>query len=120
MRRWSELAERVAATTRTSEKTALLAEYFEKPGASVAAVVYAGTFFLSGVSYNLLWRAAIAGRRLLRPDCSEEEIQEISRKYWLGIPGYLAAAAAAFVNPSLTVAICIALLVVWVAVSRQV
>jgi DNA ligase-1 len=28
MRRWSELAERVAATTRTSEKTALLAEYF--------------------------------------------------------------------------------------------
>src|SRR5258706_10622018 len=27
MSRWSELAERVAATTRTSEKTALLAEY---------------------------------------------------------------------------------------------
>jgi DNA ligase-1 len=27
MRRWSELAERVASTTRTSEKTALLAEY---------------------------------------------------------------------------------------------
>jgi DNA ligase-1 len=28
MRRWSELAERLAATTRTSEKTALLADYF--------------------------------------------------------------------------------------------
>ena len=27
MRRWSEMAERVAATTRTSEKTALLADY---------------------------------------------------------------------------------------------
>ena len=27
MRRWSELAERVAATTRTSEKTGLLADY---------------------------------------------------------------------------------------------
>ena len=27
MRRWSELAERLAATSRTSEKTALLAEY---------------------------------------------------------------------------------------------
>ena len=27
MRRWSELAERVAATTRTSEKTAILADY---------------------------------------------------------------------------------------------
>jgi DNA ligase-1 len=28
MRRWSEVAERVAATTRTSEKTAILADYF--------------------------------------------------------------------------------------------
>ena len=28
MRRWSELAERLAATTRTSEKTAMLADYF--------------------------------------------------------------------------------------------
>jgi DNA ligase-1 len=28
MRRWSEIAERVAATTRTSQKTAILAEYF--------------------------------------------------------------------------------------------
>ena len=27
MRRWSELAERLAATTRTSEKTALVADY---------------------------------------------------------------------------------------------
>jgi DNA ligase-1 len=32
MRRWSELAERVAATTRTSEKTALLAEYLRSLG----------------------------------------------------------------------------------------
>ena len=29
MRRWSELAERLAATTRTSEKTALLADYLD-------------------------------------------------------------------------------------------
>jgi ATP-dependent DNA ligase I len=29
MRRWSELAERLAATTRTSEKTAILAEYLQ-------------------------------------------------------------------------------------------
>ena len=27
MRRWSEVAERIAATTRTSEKTAILADY---------------------------------------------------------------------------------------------
>ena len=42
MRRWSELAERVAGTTRTSEKTALLAEYMcTLPAAELAhAVVF--------------------------------------------------------------------------------
>ena len=42
MRRWSELAERVAATTRTSEKTALLAEYLRtlRPAELPIAVVF--------------------------------------------------------------------------------
>jgi DNA ligase-1 len=42
MRRWSELAERVAATTRTSEKTALLAEYLRSltPDELPIAVVF--------------------------------------------------------------------------------
>ena len=97
--------------------TAVLAEYFQKPGATTAAVAYAGTFTLCGVAYQLLWRAAIAGRRLLRSDYSEERIQEIHRRYWLGVPGYLAATAAAFVSVYLTVAICLALLAVWIAVA---
>ena len=37
MRRWSEVAERVAATTRTSEKTGLLADYLRDPAARRAA-----------------------------------------------------------------------------------
>ena len=37
MRRWSELAERLAATTRTSEKTALLADYLRTPDPRRAA-----------------------------------------------------------------------------------
>ena len=97
--------------------TAVLAEYFRKPGATTAAAVYAGTFVLCGVAYQLVWRTAIAGRRLLRSDYSEERIQEIDRRYWLGVPGYLAATAGAFVNVYLTVGICLALLVVWVAVA---
>jgi uncharacterized membrane protein len=97
--------------------TAVLAEYFRKPGATTAAAVYAGTFVLCGLAYQLLWRAAIAGRRLLRPDYSEERIQEIHRRYWLGVPGYLAATGAAFVSVDLTVGICVALLVVWIAVA---
>jgi len=48
MRRWSELAERVAGTTRTSEKTGLLAEYFRllDPGdLPIAAVFLTGRAF---------------------------------------------------------------------------
>ena len=42
MRRWSEVAERVAATTRTSEKTALLADYLAglSPAELPIAVVF--------------------------------------------------------------------------------
>ena len=42
MRRWSDLAERVAATTRTSEKTALLADYLRSltPAELPVAVVF--------------------------------------------------------------------------------
>jgi ATP-dependent DNA ligase len=42
MRRWSELAERVAGTTRTSEKSSLLAEYFR--GLSAAELPIAAVF----------------------------------------------------------------------------
>jgi DNA ligase-1 len=48
MRRWSELAERVAATTRTSEKTALLADYLARLGPDelpIAAVFLTGRPF---------------------------------------------------------------------------
>jgi DNA ligase-1 len=48
MRRWSELAGRVAATTRTSEKTALLADYFRTLSANelpLAAVFLTGRPF---------------------------------------------------------------------------
>jgi len=99
--------------------TALLAEYFERPGATVAAAVYAGTFVLCGVAFQLLWRTAIAGRRLLKSGYSEERIQEIHRRYWLGVPGYLAATLGAFVSPFVTVAICVALLIVWITVSMK-
>ncbi|MFL5711287.1 MAG: ATP-dependent DNA ligase [Chloroflexota bacterium] len=48
MRRWSELAERVAATSRTSEKTAILADYFRSLSADelpIAAVFLTGRPF---------------------------------------------------------------------------
>ena len=100
--------------------TAVLAEYFEKPGASVAAAAYAGTFVLISVAFNLLWRSAIAGRTLLKSGVPEQYIQEISGSYWKGTPGYTLAALGAFLSPYVTVAICIALLLLWIGVSKKV
>lgn len=100
--------------------TAVLAEYFEKPGANLAAAVYAGTFVLISLAYNLLWRSAIAGRRLLRNGVTEDSIREVTRRYWLGMPGYLAATLAAFWSAAATVGICVGLLMVWIGVSRKV
>lgn len=65
MRRWSEVAERVAATTRTSEKTRLLADELRtlSPGElSIAAVFLAGRPFseVDGRSTGLGWAAISA------------------------------------------------------------
>jgi len=99
--------------------TALLAEYFEKPAASVAAAVYGGTFVVGALAYNLVWRTAIAGRRLLRSDVSEERIDKLTRSYRVGVPLYLVATAGAFVHPAITVAICTSLSVNCIATSNR-
>ena len=66
MRRWSEVAERVAATTRTSEKTALLAaelKILTPDELPIAAVFLAGRPFPEADAR----RPASAGRRSRRP-----------------------------------------------------
>ena len=100
--------------------TALLAEYFERPAAPIAAAVYGGTFVVAGVAYNLLWRAAIAGRRLLRSDVSEERIEKLTRSYRLGVPLYVVATAGAFFSVFITVGICSALWIYWIANAKRV
>ena len=63
MRRWSELAERVAATTRTSEKTALLADYLRSltpDELPIAAVFLTGPALPRGRPAD---RPGSAGRR---------------------------------------------------------
>ena len=68
MRRWSELAERVAATTRTSEKTALLADYLRDLAPDelpIAAVFLTGRPFPEADqrATGIGWAAIAHGRR---------------------------------------------------------
>src|SRR5437773_2101097 len=65
MRRWSELAERVAATTRTSEKTGLLADYLRTLDAEelpIAVVFLTGRPFPEADqrSTGIGWAAVVA------------------------------------------------------------
>ena len=74
MRRWSQLAERLAATSRTSEKTALLAGYFQSLDVDelpIAAVFLTGRPFPEadqraiGIGWAILTPALLrAARRL--------------------------------------------------------
>ena len=80
MRRWSDLAERVAATTRTSEKTALLADYLRSltpDELPVAAVFLTGRPFpeadqrATGLGWSAMMAAITALTGATRDDLGQ-------------------------------------------------
>ena len=79
--------------------TRLLAQHIQDDGAQAAALLYGSTLTLTAVFFNVIWRYAAWGRRLLRHDAEEKAVQGISRSYALGPPIYLAATAVAFKSP---------------------
>ncbi len=95
--------------------TAVLARYIQTPGASVVAALYAGVFLLITAVFVLLWHIVLSRPGLLRAPMTEEQKQTIQRKNTLGLIPYVVAVAVAFWQPYVTVLICIALSVYWVA-----
>lgn len=95
--------------------TAFLARYIQTPAASVAAALYAGVFLLITAAFILLWQVVLAAPGMLRDQMSEAQKQTIQKKNVLGLLPYVAATAAAFWLPYLTVLICMALSIYWVA-----
>ncbi len=93
--------------------TSLVAEYFRAGGESArtAGLIFSGTYVFIAIAYNLLWRYASAGKRLLDSHTSEEQVREITRKYAPGIPLYLAAVALSLVSVSASIALCLAMAV---------
>ena len=60
--------------------TALVSEYLRRPEARTAAAIYAGTYVLLAIAFNLLWRYASGGMRLLDPRCTREEVAKFSTR----------------------------------------
>ena len=93
--------------------TSLVAEYLNKPAAAMACAVYAGTFVVVNIAYNVLWWTVRHHRYLLRPEVSEAQVKMNTRNVLLGLPIYLIATGVAFLNPYVSVGICSALWVFW-------
>jgi len=94
--------------------TRVLAEQLTSGSDRVAATAfYGGSFTLTGVIFNLLWRYATARRRLLRPTVSDWIVKAINKRYNPGPFLYLIATALAFVSVPLSLALIVGLAILY-------
>jgi uncharacterized membrane protein len=86
--------------------TKILAEELRHAGSdqTAAAVFYSASFVVTAVFFNVMWRIAATGNRLIRPG-SEAAAAVVTRRYRFGVPSYLAATLAAVWSVPLSLAI---------------
>jgi uncharacterized membrane protein len=95
--------------------TAVLAQSLSSAeGREAATVFYAVMFFVTTSVTNIAWRYAENGRRLIAPHVPAEELRITSQTYLIGPFGYLVAAAVALFSPWAAIAICGALVLIYV------
>jgi uncharacterized membrane protein len=99
--------------------TNIVAQYILTPDQNVAAAVYNGWFFLIGIFFNLVWRYASRGGRLLSAEDHDAGLaQVITARYRWGGPGYLLAFVLSFIWAPASLAVNF-LLAVFFALPRQ-
>jgi uncharacterized membrane protein len=79
--------------------TRLLAVYINTPEALPASLAFGLTLTITAIFFNLLWRYAAAGRRLLRDDADQQLVDGIGRSYLPGPFIYFAATVVGFASP---------------------
>jgi TMEM175 potassium channel family protein len=97
--------------------TRLLALHVMTDQAEPAALAYGVTLTMTALLFNVLWRYAATGRRLLRQDADQKVVDGISRSYLPGPPLYLTATAVALVNPLASAGLYLAIAVFYVVES---
>ena len=97
--------------------TRLLSEHIRDEGAEAAALAYGVTLTLTAILFNLLWRYAAAGRRLLREDADARTVRGIGRSYLPGPVLYLGATLVALVSPAASAVLYAAIAAFYVAES---
>jgi uncharacterized membrane protein len=86
--------------------TAVLAEYLRDSGeATTAMVFYAGFFTFTAIVYNLLWRTAASGYRLIDPAADRTEVDRITKAFVVGPIVYFVSTLVALVSVPTSLAI---------------
>jgi uncharacterized membrane protein len=94
--------------------TRLLALNLQSEGAGAAALAYGVTLTSTAILFNVLWRYAASGRRLLRHDADQKVVDGITRSYILGPITYFAATLIALVSPIVSAGLFAAIAVFYV------
>ncbi len=94
--------------------TRLLALYVLKDRGEAAAVAYGITLTATAIIFNVMWRYAARGERLLRHDADPAVIRGIGRSYLPGPILYLVATLVALVNPVASASLYLAIAVFYV------
>jgi TMEM175 potassium channel family protein len=85
--------------------TKLVAQFLQDHGEQVAVYVYDATFVLMAVIYNVWWRYASTGRRLIDQRVPDSTLRAITRAFTPGIPMYATCFLVAVWSPLASVAL---------------
>jgi uncharacterized membrane protein len=86
--------------------TRLVAHYLQHGGGEQAAVyVYDATFVLMALIYNVWWRYASTGRRLIADNVPDSVVRSITRAFDPGVPMYSLVFLVAIWSPLASVAL---------------
>jgi uncharacterized membrane protein len=94
--------------------TRLVAEHIRGDGARDAALAYGFTMVATAIMFSVTWFYASLGRRLLRADADSAMVRGISRSYLPGPWIYLGATLVAFLSPTVSVLLFLAIAVFYV------
>ena len=89
--------------------TRLLALDIQTSDAKAAALVYGITLTSTAVMFNVLWRYAARGRKLLRPDVDQRVVEGINRSYAIGPASYAIATVVALISPQVSAGMFVAI-----------
>lgn len=97
--------------------TRLLALDIRGPDAEAAALLYGVTLTCTAILFNVLWRYAASGRRLLKADADQRVVDGISRSYLFGPISYGVATLVALASPVASAGLYAALTVFYIVES---